>query len=415
MRKKTVNVVVVSLVMVALVLAAFGAILPRFSKLPVEHIVIIFQENRTFDHYFGTFPGANGIPEGAALPVAPGSSQRITPFHLTTTSWTGNPVTDLSHAHKVAEVAYDGGKMDGFVYAEDSNLTMGYYDNRDIPQYWELASKFVLMDNFFSSEMGPSLPNHLYLIAGQSGGLLENANVSRLNLDFPTIMDEMDAKGVSWRYYFDAIDYMKPDLWDPLPAFVQFRRNPERLSTHMAPSTRFIDDVKAGNLPQVVWVMPPGGGSEHPPADIKKGEAYVMSLVDAIQQSPYGDSTVIFITWDDYGGFYDHVPPPQIDSFGLGFRVPCIVVSALAKRGLVDHTQADFCSILKFIETIHSLPPLTNRDAVNSDMAQTLSPPQASLIVFGMSISTNVLFVLAILLIGAAVIIKWQIATSASK
>lgn len=172
-------------------------------KPPIEHVIILFEENRSFDNYFGTYPGANGFDPRVALPVFPRSKETVSPFHLKTLS-----TEDLSHAHGVALVAMDGGKMDGFVYAEKSNLTMGYYDYHDIPYYWDYASEFVLCDNFFTSELGPSLPNHLYLIAGQSGGLYENANT--FSLDIPVIMDELDGHGISWKYYYNgSVNYAK--------------------------------------------------------------------------------------------------------------------------------------------------------------------------------------------------------------
>jgi phospholipase C len=176
---------------------------------PIQHIVILYQENRTFDHFFGTYPGANGLPLNIALPKTPGSNLTVSPFHLSNTS-----TRDLDHSSRAAAVAYDHGRMDGFIYAENSELTMGYYDYRELPYYWDYASKFVLMDNFYTSQMGPSLPNHLYLIAGQSGGLIDNPGrcqsrqictepsknpyqlPSNLTFNFSNIMDELDGRTI---------------------------------------------------------------------------------------------------------------------------------------------------------------------------------------------------------------------------
>lgn len=369
---------VLSLVLILLTML-FCSVSTKASSMPIDHIVVLYEENRTFDNYFGTYPGANGLKSNIVLPVAPGSNVTVSPFHLSSTT-----TPDLSHAHSTAWRAYDNGAMDGFVYAEGSSLTMGYYDGSDIPYYWDYASKYVLMDNFFSSEMGPSLPNHLYLIAGQSGTLLENANDFSLN--FTVIMDELDARGISWKYYYNGPQgYTQEGLWNPLPAFESFKSNQSRFK-NLAPNDQFLRDLAAGNLASVVWVMPKNEESEHPPSEITVGEHYIVSLVNAIMQSKYWDSTVIFLTWDDYGGWYDHVPPPQIDSFGLGFRVPCLIISPYAREGFVDDKQADFTSILRFIETRYSIPPLTHRDAVTSNMLEAFDfsqPPRKPLILPG--------------------------------
>jgi phospholipase C len=339
---------------------------------PIKHIIVIFQENHAFDNYFGTYPGVNGLNGSIALPVKKGSNATVSPFHLSSSSGTGS----LSNTATTAREAYDNGSMDGFVYAEKSNLTMGYYDYRDIPYFWDYASKYVLMDNFFTSEMGPSLPNHLYLIAGQSGNLTEDAN--NFSLNFPTVMDQLDAHGVSWKYYSDGSNgYATPGEWNPLPAFQSFKTNASRLQ-NLAPNAEFVNDVSTGKLANVSWMIPSEiSEAEHPPADPSVGEHYVVSTINAVMQSSYWNSTAIFVTWDDYGGFYDHVAPPQVDSLGLGFRVPCLVISPYAKEGFVDHTQADFTSILKFIETAHSLPPLTARVAATSNLSDAFDFSQA--------------------------------------
>ena len=388
------------LAVAALISLSFQTNLVSSQSNPIQHIIVLYQENRTFDTYFGTYPGANGIPLNAALPTSPGSKERISPFHIATLS-----THDLDHSSRAARVAYDNGKMDGFIYAVGSNLTMGYYDQRDLPYYWDYASKFVLMDNFFSSEMGPSLPNHLYLIAGQSGGLTENTQVgacesreicqgsstttvtnpygmsSDLTFNFTTVMDQLDSRGVSWKYYNgDKDDYKDPGYWNPLPAFASFKNNPSRLN-NLAPNSQFLVDLAKGNLAQVTWLIPTEDESDHPSADVGVGQKYLVSTINAIMQSKFWPSTAIFVTWDDFGGWYDHVAPPQLDAFGLGFRVPCLIISPYAKAGFVDHTQSEFTSILKFIQTSYGLSPLTERDAMASNMleafdfSQTPSPP----------------------------------------
>jgi phospholipase C len=382
------------LVMLALLSLSFHPDIAESEGIPIDHIVILYEENRTFDHYFGTYPGANGISTNTALPKTPGSNETVRSFHLNVTS-----THDLDHSSRAAKIAYNNGKMDGFIYAEKSDLTMGYYDYRDIPYYWDYASRFVLMDNFFSSQMGPSLPNHLYLIAGQSGGLTDNpgrcqsreicqepsTNPYELPKDFTfnfrTIMDELDSRGISWKYYTGGErDYRNAGYWNPLPAFASFKNNTSRLG-NLAPNDQFLIDLAEGDLAKVVWVMPKEYESDHPTADVKVGQRYIVSLVNAIMQSKYWSSTAIFVTWDDYGGWYDHVPPPQVDAYGLGFRMPCLVISPYAKEGFIDHTQAEFSSILRFMEAVHGLPSLTQRDAMASnlfeafDFSQSPRPP----------------------------------------
>ncbi len=383
-----------------LVSLAFQTNVARGASIPIQHIVILYQENRTFDNYFGTYPGANGLSMNVALPKARESKETFNPFHLTNTS-----TRDLDHSSRVARIAYDNGKMDGFVYAEGSDLTMGYYDDRELPYYWDYASKFVLMDNFFSSQMGPSLPNHLYLIAGQSGGLIENPGRCQsreicqgpssqnpyglpesLTFNFTNVMDELDSRGISWKYYTgDKDDYKDAGYWNPLPAFASFKNNPSRLN-NLAPNDQFLVDLAKGNLAQVVWVIPTEDESDHPTANVEVGQKYLVTAINAIMQSEYWPSTAIFVTWDDYGGWYDHVAPPQVDAFGLGFRVPCLIISPYAKEGFIDHTQSEFTSILKFIETVHGLPTLTQRDAMASDMLEAFDfsqPPNPPLILPG--------------------------------
>lgn len=387
-----------ALVVIVLLSLSLQVNLAGSESMPIEHIVVLYQENRTFDQYFGTYPGANGLPVNVALPKTLGSKEMVSPFHLTNTS-----TRDLDHSSRAARIAYDNGKMDGFVYAENSELTMGYYDYRELPYYWDYASKFVLMDNFFSSQMGPSLPNHLYLIAGQSGGFMDNPGrcqsreicqgssnqtvtnpyglSSSFTFNFTNVMDQLDSRGVSWKYYNgNKDDYKEAGYWNPLPAFTSFKNNPSRLN-NLAPNSQFLVDLAKGNLAQVTWVIPTEDESDHPTADVGVGQKYLVSTINAIMQSKFWPSTAIFVTWDDYGGWYDHVAPPQVDAYGLGFRVPSLIISPYARAGLIDHMQSEFTSILKFIQTVHNLPPLTQRDAMASNMfeafdfSQTPSPP----------------------------------------
>ena len=348
---------------------------------PIKHVIVIVEENHTFDNYFGTYPGANGLNGSTPLPAAVSGQALVKPFYLNTTTVPGG----LCNSWDCAHTAYDNGKMDGFVTAQASNLTMGYFDYYQIPYYWDYASQFVLLDNFYSSVMGPSLPNHLYLVAGQSGGLTSDASGGALSFNstevhnntfyFNSIVDELDANQVSWRYYAGGSSYL--NNWNPMPAFASFQSNNSRMS-NVVETTQFASDVANNRLPSVAWVMPETDqASEHPPANVSLGEHDVVTTINTIMKSQYWNSSAIFLTFDDWGGWYDHVPPPQVDGLGYGFRVPCLVISPFARQGVVDHTQGDFTSITKFIESVFSLPPLTTRDASASNLMEAFDFSQS--------------------------------------
>jgi phospholipase C len=370
----------------------------------IKHIVWIIQENRSFDNYFGTFPGADGIPPGACLPVLPGSKRCIKPFHMPK----GQPVWDLAHEWEPAHAAFDDGKMDGFIWAEGSVYTLGYLDQRDIPNYWDYAHHFTLCDQFFSSLMGPSLPNHVYTVAGQSGGLIDNVGSvkgleERLDdpdgFSFAEIMDRLNKANISWKYYVEVaartVVAGKPSpgrqaaktprttnpksftLWNPLPGFPQIRNNPTQMAKIVGDSEYF-RDLQNRTLPQVSWLIPDSADSEHPPEPVWQGMWYVTRLVNALMKSPYWQDSVIFLTWDDYGGFYDHVFPPQIDSYGYGPRVPMIVISPYARKSHISHFAYDFTSVLKFIELRWGLAHLTARDDRAHDMLDCFNFDQAA-------------------------------------
>jgi phospholipase C len=349
---------------------------------PIKHIVVIVEENHTFDNYFGTYPGANGLNGSVKVPRTPGELATVSPFHISGVTLENDPCHSWDCGHQ----AYDNGKMDGFIAADGgSNLTMGYFDYHQIPYYWDYASQFVLLDNFYSSVMGASLPNHLYLIAGQSGGLTVSSSGGKISFTsslvyndtfhFTPIVDELNARNISWKYYAGGSSYL--NNWNPLPAFAEFRSNPS-LMKNLADTSNFAASIRAGKLPEVSWLMPESDSeSEHPPYNITLGEHDVVSEINTIMQSAYWNSTAIFVTFDDYGGWYDHVPPPQVDGYGYGFRVPCLVISPYARQGVIDHVQGDFTSILKFVETVYSLQPLSSRDSLANNMMEAFDFSQA--------------------------------------
>lgn len=312
---------------------------------PIGHIVIIMEENHSFDNYFGTFPGANGIAN------APSWAQQKA-YH---TRVTLDPCE-----------CYPTGYYNGTNWTWPNSDDFGYYNGSDIPEYWSWAKQFVLFDNYYSSFMGPTLPNHLFLIAGQNGGdtddLQEGGNG---NLKLPTIFNEINQAHLSWAYYADTA--MVANNWDPLPLM----GNRSYLA-HLHPHWQILRDIASGNLANVSWVMPMGDAeSEQAPYPPKDGVEDTTTLVRSLQASKYWNSTAILLTFDESGGFYDHVVPPKVDGQQLGFRVPLIMLSPWAKRGMIDHTLADHTSTLAFIESVFGLPCLS-RDCHMSNLFDAL-------------------------------------------
>ena len=325
----------------------------KFSQ--IKNIVVVLQENHTFDNYFGTFPKAEGIGgRNICLPESPGLANCISPYHDSNLT----PV-DMNHNWASAHRDYDGGEMDGFVYSEGNRETMGYYDGGDIPHYWRAAKNYVLCDHYFTSVMSESAPNHLYLVAGTAGGLLDDNVPSTLN--FSPVFQELDGTGISWKVYGFTNWYKK----------FQYVQSTPSASSNFAGGSEFAKDVESGNLCEVSWIIGAPGGSEHPPQNIQTGQDSVATdIVNKMGASRYWNGDVLFVTWDDYGGFFDHVPPPQVDSFGYGFRVPCLVVSPFARRSYIDSVVNDHTSILKFIEQRYALAHLSSRDAAANDMSE---------------------------------------------
>jgi phospholipase C len=364
----------------------------------IKHIIIIMQENRSFDNYFGTYPGANGFPrQHGKFTVCvpdPKSGTCVYPFHDTSNMNYGGP---HSKANSVADI--NGGKMNGFIaQAEAGNAgckqtgnpacgngntdVMGYHDARDIPNYWAYAGNFVLQDNLFDSNASGSLPSHLFMVSEWSAKCsIANDPMSCINAlqapDNPAKVTPDYAwtdltyllfkNNISWKYYVqaglqpdcanDAADCppvhqnsTTPGIWNPLPYFDTVKQDGQL--SNITDVTNFYKDAKAGTLPAVSWITPSNPNSEHPPALISDGQAWVTSLVNAVMQSPDWNSSAIFLSWDDWGGFYDHVIPPTVDENGYGLRVPGIVISPYAKQGTIDHQVLSHDAYVKFIEDV---------------------------------------------------------------
>jgi phospholipase C len=369
----------------------------------IEHVVVIMQENRSFDSYFGTYPGANGIPmtngqPSVCLPTSAAVNSCIAPFHNNKDVGIGGP-----HEAGAENGDVDGGKMDGFVEqanqgagqscanAFDPNCgagqdVMGYHDSREIPNYWSYAQHFVLQDAMFESVKSWSAPSHLYIVSAWSAKCSTPGDPQSCHSDIETpdyinsdggagqprpdyawtdITWLLHAYNVSWGYYvasgtqpdcYNDAETCAPmpqsstsiEIWNPLPYFDDVHQDAQL--NNIQPLDNFYNAVAAGTLPQVSWIVPSGATSEHPPGRISAGQSYVTGLINTIMSSPDWPHTAIFLFWDDWGGFYDHVVPPVVDGMGYGLRVPGMVISPYARSGYVDHQTLSFDAYLKFIE-----------------------------------------------------------------
>ncbi|MFL5732599.1 MAG: phospholipase C [Chloroflexia bacterium] len=370
----------------------------------IQHFIFIMQENRSFDEYFGTFPGADGIPPGVCLPD-PMGGPCVQPYHDTADANRGGP-----HASDNSDADINGGKMDGFVGqayvgridpstepcmptdkncapGHDPHDVMGYHDYHELPNYWNYAGLYTLQDRMFESVGSFSLPAHLYMLAAQSGGYVDpNHQGIPTEYDFPEITLLYGGNKVDWKYYVTS--GTEPDtedahvignatereqnphdytLWNPLPAFPKVQNDPDQRG-RLVDTSEFYEDAESGNLPQVSWIIPSGAVSEHAPSSVRAGMAYVTGLVNAVMQSPDWNTSVIFLAWDDWGGFYDHAVPPRVDQYGLGIRVPSMVIGPYIKQSYIDHKTYSFESWLRITEERFGVTPMTARDTQASDM-----------------------------------------------
>lgn len=347
---------------------------------PIEHFIVVVQQNHTFDNYFGTYPGANGIPEGVCMPTSfenQNTGSCVAPFEIT-----DHAISDLSHSDTTFAGQFRNGQMNGFVATlnklnQDGTLSMGYFDDSTIPFYWNLADQYVLFDNYFSSAHTGSVTNRMFLVAGRPGDETNRIPEGGFG-DIPTIFDRLQERGISWKFYvkdYDPelnyrdlaeLDYLPPQVqWVPLLAYDRFLDDPE-LSSRIVDLDEYYRDLENGTLPAVSYVLLLGA-TEHPISDLSLGERATRTMIHTLMQSDFWESSAFFITYDDWGGWYDHVPPPQIDERGLGFRVPALLVSPYARMGHIDHTQLEHTSVLKFIEENWNIPPLAERDAKASN------------------------------------------------
>ena len=370
-----------------------------FLRDKIKHIIVIMQENRSFDTYFGTYPGADGIPMQNGVPTVcanePLTQQCIKPYHNPEDVNSGGP-----HAAASAKADINGGKMDGFVgtfrvaskgckgkspdtpgcVEGKTPDVMGWHDAREIPNYWAYAQNFVLQDKMFEPNASWSLPSHLFMVSAWSAKCStpgdptscvnaldgpSGLNVSKNDYAWTDLTYLLHKDNISWAYYLSegnepdcADDAMLcqpkpqnqnvPGIWNPLPAFDTVKQDDQLANIQTV--DKYFTAAKNGTLPAVSWIVPENNVSEHPPAKLSAGQAYVTQLINAAMQGPDWNSTAIFLSWDDWGGFYDHVVPPQVDQNGYGLRVPGLVISPYAKQGYIDHQTLSFDAYLKFIE-----------------------------------------------------------------
>jgi phospholipase C len=368
----------------------------------IKHIIVIMQENRSFDHYFGTFPGVDGIPMVNGVPTVcvPDSIAQVCqkPFHDTADINGGG-----AHGNPAAVLCIDNGKMDGFILnAERGNKgcgdtnnpactngknidVMGWHDAREIPNYWMYADSFVIQDRLFEPNASWSLPDHLFMVSGWSAKCTDPNDpmscVSNINNPGNSTTSMGDTakwawtdltyllykNNVTWAYYLTegyepdcpsgdedcipgTLKAKVPGIWNPLPNFTSVHANNQLANIQVIDS--FFAAAKAGALPSVCWICPENAISEHPPASVHAGQSYVTGLINAVMNGPEWSSSVIFLSWDDWGGFYDHVAPPKVDQNGFGLRVPAMVIGPYARKGFIDHQLLSHDAYLKFIEDI---------------------------------------------------------------
>jgi phospholipase C len=355
----------------------------------IKHVVIVIQENRSFDDLFQGYPGADTASSGL------GSSGQTIPLQPISLA---EPY-DIVHELKQYLQSYDNGKMDGFdkerivfyqppppSYTPPPNPTYGYVPQGEVQPYLTMAAQYVLADKMFASNLDASFVAHQYLIAAQAAGavnlptgtwgcdgapsdlvatLLQSRTLGPRVVpcfNYTTLGDELDAKGMSWRFYAPKIG-AGGGIWSAYQAISRIRNGPDWTADVISPQTTILNDVPAGKLATVTWVVPNLRDSDHASSKSLTGPDWVASIVNAIGNSPFWSSTAIFVVWDDWGGWYDHVSPPQVDYDGLGFRVPLLVISPYAKQNYVSHVQYEFGSVLRFAEEVTGVPAMAAADA----------------------------------------------------
>ncbi len=338
--------------------------LPPPARSGIDHIVIVMMENRSFDHFLGWLPGANGKQAGLTYADTAGARHSTYPL-APDFQGCGHPGPD--HSYEGGRIQYAGGACDGFLRAEDSDIyAIGYYTRPDLPFLGEAALAWTTCDNYFAALLGPTIPNRLYLHAGRS----DRINNALLPTGLPTIWDRLAEHGLKGRYYQQTFSFLA--LWGAKYASI------------VRPQSQFLRECKRGTLPAVCHVEPAWtlpilglGSDDHPNADIRVGESFLDEVYEAVTSSPAWPRTLMIVVFDEWGGFFDHVRPqraPDVaEQYAMrGFRVPCLLISPFARRRHVAHGLFDHASILKLIEWRFGLRPLSVRDAKANNLATAL-------------------------------------------
>ncbi|MGZ4436992.1 MAG: alkaline phosphatase family protein [Nocardioidaceae bacterium] len=342
--------------------------LPAPARSGLDHIVVVCMENRSYDHDLGWLKGGDGRQAGLTYRDDKGHTHPT--HHLLDRSGCG--FNDPDHSYEGGRLQFNGGRLDGFRRGDNDDFALGYYTEQDLPFYGPLLKHATTFDRYFSSILGPTYPNRFYTHAAATDRISNTSTTSTL----PTIWDRLADKGVSRRYYFSDVPFLA--LWG------------DRHLDIASPVERFFADAAAGQLPAYSYLDPSflgegqgGSNDDHPHADIHRGQAFLSSVARAITSSPQWSRTALVITYDEWGGFFDHVRPPRLpddhdtgphgkdDHAQAGFRVPCIVLSPFARPGHVGHNQYDHSSILKMVEWRHGLAPLTRRDRAARNLAES--------------------------------------------
>lgn len=351
---------------------------PIGGDIPIRHWFVLMQENRSFDHYFGTMPGVEGLPpEGMTNPDSSGTP--VSTFHQTEYC-----TVDTGHGWNSGHDQWNGGANDGFVIDNDPNgrRAMGWYDDSDLPFYWDLYSTFAMSDAHHCSMLGPTWVNREYYLSGTSFGLTSNDAIPRARV--PTegdhiVFQQLERAGVSWRLYYETVPFVFGAYphWALRPATRQ----------NIVPFAQLYADLESGEVATVTYVDPAWDFSlgvdahdEHPHANIQRGQEWVRDVITHIMQSDVWQDSAIILTYDEWGGFYDHVPPPEACPPGdfepdlgagarpggfdrLGFRVPMAVISPWSRPGYVSHRVTDHASVVRLLQAAYLLPAMTGRDA----------------------------------------------------
>ena len=342
------------------------ATLPNPGSSGIDHIVVVLMENRSFDHYLGWLPGANGKQAGLAYPDSKGAMHKT--HHLTDRQ--GCAFNDPDHSYEGGRIQFNNGKCDGFRRDPGyDDFALGYYTGDDLPFYEPFTKATTVFDSWFCSFLGPTYPNRYYT----HGARTERIDNNTANVGMPTIWDRLSAAGVPATYYFNDLPFLA--LWGE--KYIPISRSFET----------FLAQAASGTLPAFSYIDPffvgegqGGTNDDHPHADILRGQSFVSIIANAIATSPLWSSTALIITYDEWGGFFDHVRPPrlpdapQTDEFDhgqAGFRVPAFLFSPFARAGAIDSNVYDHTSILKFVEWRWGLKPLAPRDAAARNLAYT--------------------------------------------